>query len=158
MSKGDGIWERVKLRYPQLADFDMIRDQSQTHHTLVVGLAFGTLGALGGWSSGLGPSKGYALGIAIGVVIAYAIGREHWPIRWFGKTDAVDKWDGTMDAAVPLARLAPFAAACWLFPVPWWLLAVAVGLQAVEGLGYSFFRPAGSLFYGGRGLREDVCA
>lgn len=148
MSIGDRWWEKVKARFPQLADFDVTRDQSHTHHTLVVGLAFGSLGALGGWSSGLGHSKGYALGIGIGCIIAYAILRERWPLRWVGKTDAVDKWDGTMDAAVPLDRLAPFALACWFFPVPWWLIAVATLLQAVEALGYSFLRPKGSLFYG----------
>lgn len=147
MSLPDVWWERVKARFPQLADFDVIRDQSHTHHTLVVGLAFGLLGTAIGLSSGYGPSRGYALGIAVGCVVAYAIGREHWPIRWFGSTDLVDKWDGTMDALVPMARLGPFALACWLLPVPLWLILTAVGLHGAEALGYTFLRPRGSLRY-----------
>lgn len=156
MSQPDLWWEAIKLRFPSLRDFDQIRDQTHTHHTLVIGLVFGTLGWIGGLTSGLGHAAGYALGVGVGCLIAYPL-RERWPVRWFMSTDTVDKWDGTLDVWVPWARLLPFALACWLFAVPLWLILGAQLLQLGEGLGYTVLRPKGSLFYGGHGLREDVC-
>lgn len=162
MSIGDRYWERIKLRAPQLADWDMIRDQSQTHHTLTIGLAYGVPAALLGLVVLGSYAQGFALGIAAGLV-RYVI-RERLPFRLFASSHdtsavslAVDKWDGTLDVLVPVARLGPFALACWVLPMPTWLVLVAQLLLAAEALGYSVFRPAGSLFYGGRGLREDVC-
>lgn len=143
----DTLWERVKQRYPRLADFDVIRDQSQTHHTLVTGLGFGTVGiAFGVFTSGY--ANGWAAGV-LGGLIGYAI-REH---LWLGRPNAVQWWDGLMDILVPWGRLATIAVCVVIFQLPWWVAVAMQVSQSIEALGYTFFRPAHSLFYGGTGDR-----
>lgn len=164
MSMGDAVWEKIKLRCPGLEDWDVIRDQSHTHHTLVIALAYGTVGAFVGALFLHDYAMGYALGVALGL-LRYIV-RERWPLLWFWKkvpsgnsahTLRVVKWDGTGDVLVPMSRLLPFALTCWWFSIPWWLVVVAQLLHGGEALFYSFCRPLHTLFYGGRGLREDVC-
>lgn len=173
MSAPDEFWERFKHRHPKLADWDVIRDQSHVHHTLVISLILGPLGILEARALSLllpdlftwdGVAYHWASGV-IGGIAAYAR-RERWPLLWFWKrmpvgsaasSVAVLKWDGTTDVVFPAAVLGPFAVVCLIIGTPWWILLLELGLLGAVALLYSFLRPTGSLFYGGRGLREDVC-
>lgn len=157
MSRPDDLWERIKLEQPELADWDVIRDQSQTHHTLVIALGFGTLGCLVSLFVSTTWAQGWACGV-FGGLFGYMM-RERWPLLWFmSKYNAVARWDGSLDAWVPATWLLPLALCVLLWTeMPVWLVPLAQLLLTGTALGYSFLRPAGSLFYGGRGLREDVC-
>ena len=157
MSRPYDFWERVKLRYPRLADWDVVRDQSHGHHSLNVGLIFGTFGCLASLPVSTTWAQGWACGV-LGGTFGYMI-RERWFWLWIGEGfSTVGRWDGTLDVTVPMARLLPLALCALLWAgMPVWLVPLAQVLLVGEALGYSFLRPAGSLFYGGHGLREDVC-
>lgn len=140
----DALWERTKDRYPTLKDFDVIRDQSNTHHTLVTALGFGTIGCLFAVLPQTTYAEGWAAGV-IGGLIGYVI-REH---LWLGRENAVAWWDGVMDFMVPASRLLALAVAIvWWPAMPVGIVLLAQGLLLCEALGYTVFRPPHSLFYG----------
>lgn len=137
----DSLWERVKTRFG-FEEFDTIRDQSHTHHTLVTGLGFGTIGCL--WAAL--PQTTYAEGWAAGVLgglVGYVIREE----LWRGRPNRVQWWDGVMDFIVPMSRLLGLAVlVVWAAPPMGVVLAIQA-LLASEALGYTVARPPNSLYY-----------
>lgn len=97
----DDFWERVKVRYPQLAGADVTDDQTHDHHLFICFWLFGGAGFVGAISSD--PIRGWALGALLGVVAyGYREIKARMQLGWSYKP-----WDGRMDVLKPAAYLSP---------------------------------------------------
>lgn len=144
----DSIWEAAKRRWPQMAGWDRIDDQTHLHHTVVSVLVFGALGTLVlCLMHGTSPETAN-FGLAVGIVGGWAfyLGREFWnrlSLRRLTLDRRWKPWDGFMDVFVPVALTLPWVAATLLgSTLPWTGLALYLG-YALMAFMYTVGRPRG---------------